>query len=77
MKDKIAIYEASDGQIRLEVNMDMETMWLTQQQMQVLFGKDNRTISEHISNIFKEGELDKEATVRNFRTVQSINSHKH
>ncbi len=67
---QIAIYEAIDGQIRLEVNLDIETVWLTQQQMQVLFGKNKRTISEHISNVFKEGELDKEATVRNFRTVQ-------
>jgi hypothetical protein len=46
-----------------------ETVWLTQAQMGQLFGKDKRTISEHIRNIFKEGELDENMVVRNFRTT--------
>ncbi|WP_429411432.1 virulence RhuM family protein [Roseimarinus sediminis] len=49
--------------------MEDETVWLTQLQMGQLFGKDKRTISEHIRNIFKEGELDENRVVRNFRTT--------
>ena len=50
--------------------MEDETVWLNQGQMSTLFAKDKRTISEHISNIFKEGELNEISVVRNFRTVQ-------
>ena len=48
-----------------------ETVWLTQEGIKELFGKAKSTISEHISNVFKEGELESEATVRKFRTVQT------
>ncbi|REG94478.1 hypothetical protein [Algoriphagus antarcticus] len=46
-----------------------ETVWLTQAQMATLFGKDKRTISEYISNVFREGELDEAVVVRKFRTT--------
>lgn len=67
----ILIYQNQEGNIKIDVRLQEETVWLTQAQMGQLFGKDKRTISEHISNIFKEGELDKTSTVRNFRTVQT------
>lgn len=54
----IEIYRSSDGTIQLNVKLENETVWLTQSQMAELFGKDRTTINRHISNIFKEGELD-------------------
>ena len=64
---EIVIYRASNGAVKLDVRLEEETVWLNQQQMALLFGKDKRTISEHIRNIFKEGELDENVVVRNFR----------
>ena len=66
----ILLYQTEDGETRIEVKMVDETVWLTQVQMADLFQKDKRTVSEHIQNIYEEGELSKEATVRKFRTVQ-------
>ncbi len=54
-----------DNDIRLEVRLDKETVWLTQQQMSELFQKDRTVITRHISNIFKEGELDEKSNVQN------------
>lgn len=71
MNSDILIYENQDGNIKIDVRLQEETVWLTQTQMAQLFGKDKRTISEHIGNVFSEGELDKSSTVRNFRTVQT------
>ncbi|MBE8719648.1 virulence RhuM family protein [Sphingobacterium pedocola] len=65
----IIIYQSDDGIIRIETRLENETVWLTQAQMATLFGKNKRTISEHISNIFKEEELDGISVVRNFRTT--------
>ena len=70
MTSDILIYQNQDGNIKIDVRLLEETVWLTQAQMGQLFGKDKRTISEHISNIYSEGELEKSATVRKFRTVQ-------
>lgn len=64
------LFKTEDQKISVDVRFEEETVWLTQTQMAVLFGKDKRTISEHIGNIFKEGELDENSTVRKFRTVQ-------
>ncbi|MGF7138550.1 hypothetical protein FHS86_000844 [Roseimarinus sediminis] len=69
MKGEIVIYKSQDGNIKIDVRLEDETVWLTQLQMGQLFGKDKRTISEHIRNIFKEGELDENRVVRNFRTT--------
>ena len=68
-KGEILIYQSPDGNIKVDVRFDDETVWLIQSQMGQLFGKDKRTISEHISNIFKEGELNENSVVRNFRTT--------
>lgn len=59
------IYE--NGNVCLNVPVDSQTIWLSQKQMGELFGRSVKTISEHINNIFKEGELQKEEVVRNFR----------
>ncbi len=69
MNDQIIIYQNQEGNIKIDVRLDDETVWLTQAQMATLFGKDKRTISEHIGNVFKEGELDENSVVRNFRTT--------
>lgn len=66
---EIILYENPAGDIRIDVRLEDETVWLTQGSMGLLFGKDKRTISEHIGNIFKEGELTEETVVRNFRTT--------
>ena len=57
-KSEIIIYTAPDGAIKLQVQMEDETVWLTQEQMATLFGKDRTTVSRHINNIFSEEELD-------------------
>lgn len=63
----VVIYTTEDGQAKLQVKIENETVWLTQKQMGDLFQKDVRTINEHIKNIFSEGELDTNSVVRNFR----------
>ena len=70
MTDQIIIYQSPDGTSSIEVHLEAETVWLSQKQMSELFDKDVRTINEHIKNIFKEGELGQEATIRKFRIVQ-------
>ena len=68
-KGGIILYQAPDGQTSLEVKLENETVWLTQAQICTLFDKSKGTISEHISNVFKEGELAKDSVVREFRTT--------
>ncbi|MCP3176882.1 virulence protein RhuM/Fic/DOC family protein [Desulfuromonas sp. KJ2020] len=63
----ILIYQADDGRTRLDVQLEHETVWLTQKQMAELFTKTVPTINEHIKNIFKEGELAEESVVRKSR----------
>lgn len=67
--NEIIIYKSIDGAIKVDVLFEDETVWLTQEQLCALFGKSKSTISEHISNIFAEGELNPEVVVRNFRTT--------
>ncbi|WP_200770524.1 virulence RhuM family protein [Sulfurivirga caldicuralii] len=67
MRD-ILIYENDQQQI--EVLLEGETVWLNRQQMAMLFGRDVKTIGKHIANVFREGELDRAATVAKFATVQ-------
>lgn len=64
---EVLIYETESGQTRVDVRLDAETVWLTQRQMSELFDKNIRTVSEHIRNIFREGELSEDAVIRNFR----------
>ena len=61
----IAIFESDSGEV--QVNLQQDSVWLSQKQMSELFDKNVRTISEHINNVFKEGELAKDLVVRNFR----------
>ena len=68
---EILIYQNSEGSIKIDVRLEEESVWLTQAQLCELFQKSKATISEHIKNVFEEGELDASATVRNFRTVQT------
>jgi len=63
------LYTSENGEIRVDVLLQDETVWLTQKGMQELFGKAKSTISEHISNVFKEGELNENSVVRDFRTT--------
>ena len=71
MNTEILIYQTEDGQTKIHTRLENETVWLTQSQMADLFGKAKSTISEHIKNIFEEGELDENSVVRNFRTTAS------
>lgn len=63
--NSILIYQATDGTTRLEVKLDQETVWLTQEQMSLLFGRERSVITKHINNIFRENEL-VEKSVRAF-----------
>ena len=65
----LLLYQTEDGLTKVEVRLLDETVWLNQAQMSQLFDKDKRTISEHIKNIFNEGELTEDSVVRNFRTT--------
>ena len=65
----IIIYQSEDGNTRIEVKFENETVWLTQQQLCDLYQTSKSNISEHIKHIFDEGELDENAVVRNFRTT--------
>lgn len=66
---ELLIYQNPDGDIKIDVRLEDETVWLAQADMARLFSKSKQTISEHIRNIFKEGELVEDAVVRNFRTT--------
>jgi hypothetical protein len=65
--NEILIYEGDNGESRIEVRFEGETVWLTQAQIARLFDKGRSTIAEHIQNIFKEKELDEEVVCRDFR----------
>lgn len=71
---EILIYQNQEGNIKIDVRLEEETVWLTQAQICDLFQKSKATISEHISNVFVEGELEAISTVRKFRTVQQEGS---
>ena len=67
MNSEILIYQNNEGNIKIDVRLEDETVWLTQEQMGLLFGRAKSTISDHIKNIFEEGELSEVVVVRNFR----------
>ena len=69
-RGEVIIYQTDDGITKLEVNMHDDTVWLSLDQMAELFQRDKSTVSRHIKNIYLEGELQREATVANFATVQ-------
>ena len=63
MENQIEIYKSPDGNTSIEVQFEKETVWLTQSQITELFQRDRTVISKHISNVFNEGELEKESNV--------------
>ena len=63
---EILIYQNQEGNIKIDVRLEEETVWLTQDQMAVLFGKAKSTINEHIKNIFEEGELNEATSLHKF-----------
>jgi hypothetical protein len=65
----LAMFTSNDGKTRLQIRMQEDSLWLTQKQIADLFERSNKTISEHINNIYEEGELDPTSTIRKFRTV--------
>ena len=67
IQDEIVIYQSEDGNVKVDVLFQDETVWLSQEQMALLFGKGRTTITEHISNIFSEGELQEDMVCRKFR----------
>jgi hypothetical protein len=69
MDSEILIYQNTEGNIKVDVRLEEETVWLTQTQLCELFQKSKATISEHIKNIFEEGELIENVVVRKSRTT--------
>lgn len=69
-KGQVIIYRSKDGQTSVEVFLENETVWLTQQQMAELFHTSRTNVVEHIQHIYEEGELDEKSTCRNFRQVR-------
>lgn len=68
---ELILYQTEDGRTRIECRIEGETIWLTQALMAELFQKDVRTINEHLVNIYDEGELTREATIRSYRIVRT------
>jgi hypothetical protein len=69
VKSEFLVYQTDDGRIQIDVRLENETVWLTQQPMAELFQTSKSNISEHIKHIFEEGELNETAVVRKFRTT--------
>lgn len=69
-KGQIIIYRSDNGTVQVDVLIEEDTVWLTQQQMAELFQTSRSNIVEHIRNIYEEGELDEESTCREFRQVR-------
>ena len=68
-KNEIILYETEDHAVKLNVNTDGDTVWLSLDQLTDLFDRDKSTRSRHIRNVFKEGELDRDSVVANFATT--------
>lgn len=69
IESEIIIYQTEDGQTKIDVKFEDETVWLTQAQLCELYQTSKSNISEHIKHIFEEGELEENAVVRKFRTT--------
>lgn len=68
----IEIYRSPEGIVELDVKLENETVWLTQEQMSILYGRDRTVITKHINNCYKEGELDKNITCAKFAYVPDL-----
>ena len=75
-ENQIVIYQTEDGQTQIDVRLENETVWLTQAQMVELFQTTKQNVSLHVGNVFKEGELVQEATVKEYLTVQNEGNRK-
>jgi prophage maintenance system killer protein len=71
MSGEVVLYEAPDGQVRLDVRLEQDTVWLTQAQMAELFGRERSGITKHVNNVFGEGELAKKSNVQNLHIASS------
>lgn len=71
MQNQVQIFQDENNEIKVEVKFENDTVWLSQIQMAELFGTTKQNISLHISNCFKENELDKDSTVKDYLTVQN------
>ena len=69
-RGEVVVYEAPDGEVRVDVRLERETVWLSLGQMAELFGRDKSVISRHLGNVFRSGELERKATVAKNATVQ-------
>lgn len=70
-QNKIQIYQTADGQVRLEVALEQDTVWLSQAQMVALFGRDVSVISRHIRNALDEGEVSKKSNLQKMQIANS------
>jgi len=68
---EIILYQTEDGQTKIDVRLEEETVWLSQVQMAKLFQTTKQNISLHVKNVFKEGELEEISTVKDYLTVQT------
>lgn len=75
-KSQFIIYQTESGETRIDARFEDETVWLSQQLMAELFQTTVPNINLHIRNVFKDGELDKEATIKDFLIVQKEGSRK-
>ena len=64
---ELLIYETKDGNVKLDVNLENETVWLSANQMSLIFNRDEKVIRKHINNVFNEGELDRENNTQKMR----------
>ena len=70
-KGQIILYQTPDGESKIEVRLENDTVWLSADQMAELFQRNKSTISRHIKNVLEDGELEEAATVAFFATVQN------
>lgn len=68
---EVLIYETESGQTQVNVRLDAETVWLTQEQMAALFGRERSVVTKHLRNVFNEGELDEKSNVQNLHIAGS------
>jgi len=72
---EIVLYQTEDGRTRVECRFVDETLWLSQALIGELFQKDVRTVNEHLQNLYQEGEIEEQATIRKFRIVRREGPH--
>ena len=71
MANKIILFESADGEVSLNAELKSNTVWLTQANMSILFGKNQSTIARHISNAFNEGEVSRESNMQKMHIANS------